>query len=388
MTRLLFLFSCGVVAACGSTPVVGSTTQKPNHAANLGTTSASAPGASSGSSSGSASSNAATVVSPGHESWVWMYGNWKNSLDAVSAHPSSFTHVSPTFYTLNYDYVSGVADYTTCDNGGLGGYLCAANGANDFDHLTTKQITAQLTALGLRTVPAIYGGSANGGSDDGIVNLLDNTSGAADHFIAAMTQEAVNNRYAGYNIDWEVSPTIIGGAYAEKFVTFADHFKAALAAHEMFLSVDVISSNINGTWCSDNNGFIDFAKLSRSSVDRIIIEDYSGSLGVPATACPAIRLDAIEPIGCPINDSGSDVTVVGMFNFMCANLPADKIVIGLESNSGATNPIAGEVFGAMQAYGFNKVAVWPQAEANAFMSSQGYVPATGNWYAQLSAFLQ
>lgn len=344
--------------------------------------SAAGNGSSAGATGGGASAN-------GNESWIWVYGSWKDSVTALKSHASSFTHISPTFYTVNFAYTAatGVAYYTTCDNGGLGGYLCATNGPNDFEGMSTKQFTDRMTALGLKTVPAIYGGSANGGSDLGILNLLNNTAGAADHFISSMVQEAVVNGYDGYNIDWEVPPSVVGQLYADKFVTFANNFKSALSVHGMSLSVDVIASNINGTWCSNNNGFIDFAKVSSSTLDRIILEDYSASLGTATASCQAKTLNPRSPIACPINTNGSDVTVIGMFDLMCTNLPADKIVIGLESNSGATNPIAGKVFTAMANYGFTKIAIWPQAEGGAFVSSAGYAPAGGNWYTQLANFL-
>ena len=308
-------------------------------------------------------------------------------MNAITANKASFTHISPTFYSVNYNYQSGVAYYSTCGSGALGGYNCADAGTNNFDGMTTKQVTAQITAAGLKTVPAIYGGGANGGTDTGVQNLLNNTNGAATSFIAAMVSEAVSNGYAGYNIDWEVTSTT-GSAYADKLVTFLNNFKAALAVHSMALSFDVIVSNINGTWCSGNNGYADFAKLSASTVDRIIIEDYTAALGTMSTSCQSAVLSSAAPIACPLNANGSDVNAIGLFNFMCSNLPASKIVIGLESFSGASNDIAGQEFTAMEGYGFTNVALWPQAESGyPFLSNAGYVPTTSNWYTQLAAFL-
>ena len=109
-----------------------------------------------------------------------------------------------------------------------------------------------------------------------------------------MTTEATTNGYAGYNIDWEVT-SATGSAYSDKLVTFLDNFRAALATHGMSLSFDVIVSNINGTWCSGNNGYADFAKLSASTVDRIIIEDYTASLGTMSTQCQSAVLQRLCP---------------------------------------------------------------------------------------------
>jgi hypothetical protein len=309
----------------------------------------------------------------GKESWVWVYTDYANTLAAITANKAAFTHVSPTFYTVNYAYKSGVAYYSTCPNISY----CTGNSANAFDGMTTKQFTDKVKALGLRTVPAIYGGSGNSGTDDGIKNLLDNTGGAGDAFIAAMTTEAVNNGYDGYNIDWEIGATI-DGTYADKFVAFANKFKAALGPHGMSLSVDAIVSNVNGTWCSGNSGFLDFPKLAASSIDRIIIEDYVDTLGKATASCQGVVMSTASPAAC-------DFSFTGELNMMCSpNLPIDKAVIGLMADPTATNPIAGTAFSTLQSYGFTRVAVWPQYP---FMNTSGIKPAGASWYSLLQTFL-
>jgi hypothetical protein len=309
----------------------------------------------------------------GKESWVWVYVDYANTLAAITANKAAFTHVSPTFYTVNYAYKSGVAYYSTCPNISY----CTGNSANTFDGMTTKQFTDKVKALGLRTVPAIYGGSGNSGTDDGIKSLLDNTGGAGDAFIAAMTTEAVNNGYDGYNIDWEIGATI-DGTYADKFIAFANKFKAALGPHGMSLSVDAIVSNVNGTWCSGNSGFLDFPKLAASSIDRIIIEDYVDTLGKATTSCQGVVMSTSSPAAC-------DFTFTGELNMMCSpNLPIDKAVIGLMADPTATNPIAGSAFSTLQSYGFTRVAVWPQYP---FMNTSGIKPAGSSWYSLLQTFL-
>ena len=137
-----------------------------------------------------------TGSTTGKESWVWPYTDYSNVLNSIVAHKASFTHVSPTFYSINYNYQSGVADYSNCSQSS-GTYNCTNAGSNNFNGLTTKSFTDQLHAAGLFCVPAIYAGAANGGTDQGITNLLDNVNGAGDNFINAMTTEAVNNGFDG-----------------------------------------------------------------------------------------------------------------------------------------------------------------------------------------------
>jgi len=333
------------------------------------------------------------------ESWIAVYIDYPTALADIAANPQSFTHVVPTFYTVNYNYQSGVAYYSTCGDGG--NPVCTANTANAFPDvdgsnvLTTEQFTKQATALGLRTVPIIYGGAANQGTDIGIENILTNAT-TQDLFINAMASEAVTNGYAGYNIDWEVAGGgAVNASQAQNFVTFVNNFRAALVNAGIanpILSVSAIVSNINGTNCSGNNGYLDFSLLQSSSVDRIVIEDFLGTLSSasPATTtCQDVVLSSSSPVNC-------DYTVTGLLNMMCppnlgstAALDFEKAVIGLEADPYGTNPIIGSAFSTIESYGFQKVAVWPQYQSTAdpFMSNAKNSPATDTWYALLAAFL-
>jgi hypothetical protein len=321
---------------------------------------------------------------PGHESWAWVYANYSTSLSTIAANVGSFTHISPTFYTVNYAYQSGVPYYSNCG----GGSTCTDPGSNNFDGLTTGQVTAQINALGLATIPAIYGGAANSGVDVGVQNILNDTNGAQGNFIQSMVAEALSNNYAGYNLDWEVGSGV-DGTYAAKFVSFVNAFKAALAPHNLSLSADAVVSNLNGTWCSGNNGYIDFGLLGASSIDRIIIEDYTPVLGTASTSCQSAVLSSSSPVGCPINSDGSQVTFTGVMDLMCSNLPPSMVVIGVESLSNQTNVYAGQAISTMQSYGMDKVAVWPQLEGSEpFLSNVGLVASQPSWYALLQSFLQ
>jgi hypothetical protein len=333
------------------------------------------------------------------ESWVWVYADWDEAIKGITNNKASFTHVSPTFYTVNYDYQSGAAYFTTCPTGS-GDYCCTAAGADNFDGLglTARSFTASMHAVGMKVVPAIYGGAANGGSDAGIMNILRNATVQAA-FISAMVTEAVDNDYDGYNLDWEASA--VGASYAQDFVKFANAFKAALSAARpgASLSADAIVSNVNGTWCSGNDGYLDFALLSASSLDRVIIENYTGnfqSAGWTApTSCSTSNyygssvLDASSPTGC-------DYTFTGMMLMMCPpnlgstqNADFSKAVIGLMPSVNGTNPIAGQAMSYLASYGFTKVAAWPQYDnnANPFMSTLGMNPSTATWYGLLQGFL-
>jgi hypothetical protein len=338
-------------------------------------------GASTGSGLGTGAAPSGALA--GYESWAWLYADYQASLGAVADNVGSFTHISPTFYTINYAYASGVAYYSNCG----GGSSCTDSGSNDFDGLTTQQVAAEINGLGLATIPLIYGGAANSGVDTGVQNILNDTNGAQGSFITAMVQEAVANGYAGYNLDWEVGSGV-GSAYAASFVAFVDAFKTALAVHGMSLSADAVVSNINGCWCSGNDGYLDFGLLSSSSLDRLVIEDYTASYGAASTSCQPAVLGSTAPIDCPLNSSGSDVTFTGLLNYMCSNLPANMVVVGVESYSTATNGFAGEAISTMQAYGIDKVAVWPQQEGSyPFLSDNGLVAPQGDWYSLLAGFL-
>ena len=346
---------------------------------------------------GTASSKGGTGSGPGNkfhtdaanvpESWVWVYGDWSASLDSIVANANAFTHVSPTFYSLNNDYTAGLPAYATCSTQGSN-YICTDAGTNTFGSLTTTQFTQRLAAAGLATVPAIYAGSANGGSDQGVQNILNDPNGAGARFIASMLAEALSNGYAGYNLDWEMG-NAVGSAYADKFVRFVDAFKAALAPHGLSLSADAIVNNINGTFCSGSDGYLDFAKLSASQLDRLIIEAYTPLLGSASTSCRSVPLSTARPAACPVNSSGTHLTATGLLDYMCSNLPASMVVIGLESYSAGTNPIAGEVVSTLKAYGLNKIAVWPESESGyPFLSTKDLSAPEDNWYDLLRGFLR
>lgn len=307
------------------------------------------------------------------ESWAWVFTDWKSSVDTIIANAISFTHVSPTFYTVNYNYVSGVPEFYT--------------GSNDFGGMTTIDITRKLAGVGIAVVPAIFGGSGNRGVDQGMQNILDNANNAGTEFINSMVAEAQKNGYAGYNIDWEVhqSSSPIGTGYAKKFSNFLKQFKSALG--DLSLSVDVIDSNIANTWCSGNNGFIDVLEVA-PLVDRIVIEDYTSFLGDASADCDDTALggNAVVPCTAIYDQKRSFSKFVNLMR--CNNLSAEKIIIGMQADSDNNNPIADACVHTVLSHGFNKIALWPQPDGiYPYLSADGLVSDKKDWYAILANFL-
>jgi len=365
------------------------------------------------------------AVASANESWIWPYNTntgWPPEIAAIDSNVNSFTHLSPTFYDLNYaaPYLSGVPYYVTCA-GGVS--ACTANGPNNFgtftglsgssssyngQTITTQSFTSWAHSRGFKVVPLIYAGSANGGVDTSVQAILCGGNGASGcpaqtNLIGSLVNELVSNNFDGWNFDWEMGSSV-GSSYATSFVAFVNALKSALAAagrSNALVTLDVIVSNINGTYCSGNSGFADFGLLAASSIDRVIIEDYVGTFQtagwtVPAS-CPSplknyygsALLSTSSPAGC-------DYSFTGMMIMMCTpNLGASptldfgKAVVGLMPSVNGSNPIAGQAMQALASYGFTKVAVWPQYDNNTyqFMSTDGIEPPTATWYSLLSTFL-
>jgi len=172
--------------------------------------------------------------------------------------------------------------------------------------------------------------------------------------------------------------------YAGKFVAFVNKFKAQLGSG-LLLTVDVIASNVDGDNCSGNNGYLDLHQLAGSAIDRLIIEDYTSTLGSGSSAgCQPVTLDHNNPAPC-------DPSFVGQLNLMCSGgFPANKVVVGLQTVSSGTNPIAGQALSALESRGFTKVAVFPSAEGTGdytYLSSAGLVADKPDWYSLLEQFL-
>jgi hypothetical protein len=381
--NFLFALSSVVVLAAGAcggddtSPATGAD----GGSGEAGTLEDGATGTDTGSSGGSDSSSGGVRdsggVRPGGESWIWVFTEYGASLNAINANKASFTHVSPAFYSLNYAYKSGMPYYANCKTGG-GNFICTDPGSDNFDGMTSAQLAKKVGDMGLAIVPLIYAGADNGGTDEGMVALLDN-AGAQSSFITAMVNEAVAKNYNGYNLDLELA---LGNSYADKFIAFTNAFKAELSKHGMSLSVDVISANIHGTFCSGNDGVFDLAKLQASAMDRVILEDYGDKLGGPSSSCQKKTV----PISCPDN-------VIGFYDIMCTFMTSEKIVIGFDSVPQFSNPVAGPAISAMRSYGFTKVALWPDTNNDgpggsyAFLDTKSINPAGSTWYGLLQQFL-
>ena len=306
------------------------------------------------------------------QSLIWVWYDYPNSLASVFAHPSSFTHVSPALYQINYAYTSGVAAYWQ-------------QTTNSFDGLTTAQIASKVHAAGMKVVPLVFGGAGNNGTDEGIHDIIaDSPSGTQSSFITSMVNEAVANGYDGYNLDWEVDNTQTTYAtYGAALQSFLGTFKTALNAHGMQLSYDLGTWYLKQTWCSGGSGVVDLTAIG-SVVDLAIIEDYASTLGTASSTCPTSLPD---PQNC-----GTDF--MSALNLMCVYVPNAAISIGFNANpSSGSNDVAGAVVNATQTYGIHNVAVWPDYNADGiggtyvFLDANNIQPAGASWYSLLANFL-
>jgi hypothetical protein len=295
---------------------------------------------------------------PAKQVLVWIWQDYANTLGDVTSHASSFTHVSPALYQLNYDYASGPAQLVNADD--------------NFSGLSSAQIAQQAHAAGLKCVPLMYAGAGNFGTDQGIQNVLnDAPAGAQSSFIQAMVAEGVSKGYDGFNLDWEVQGT--DDSYTGKLVSFLKAFKSALNAKGMTLTLDIAGWYIKQCGGSNGTGLVDLTKLG-DSVDQAILEDYSGAFNDTSAACPAK-----PPSGPGAQDCDGDFG--GGLDVMC-NLAPGFVSVGLISTG--TNPFADRALSAVTSYGFTNVAVWPDDAQ--FLNGNG-IPNGGTWYSLLASYL-
>jgi|HubBroStandDraft_1064217.scaffolds.fasta_scaffold04722_7 hypothetical protein len=293
----------------------------------------------------------------GKQSLIWVWENYSSALQSVASHASSFTHVSPALYQLNYDYTSGVAQLL--------------NGNDDFGGgLTSKSIAQKIHAAGLKCVPMMYAGAGNSGTDQGIQNVLnDSPAGAQQTFITSMITEAMNKGYDGYNLDWEVGNT--GESYSDKLTSFLTAFKTALNAQGMQLSLDIAGWYISQCSASGGSALVDLTQIG-PSLDLAILEDYAGALGGPVQTCASATNNNSKDCG--------DSTFVSGLNVMC-HLPANVVSLGLiySANSGGADTYTSAALSAVSSYGFKAVAVWP--DDFGFYSQ-------ASWYSALATYLK
>ncbi len=299
------------------------------------------------------------IVPPANrQSLLWLWQGYSGALDTIAANARSFTHISPAFYQLNYDYSSGPAGF---------------NGGNNFDGMSAAQVTQRIHEAGLKCVPMVQAGAGNSGTDQGIQNVLnDQPAGAQNSFITSMVTEAQSNGYDGYNLDWEVDKTYYS-AYGQKYLGFLSAFKHALNAHHMALSIEI------GDWytlqcaASCTTGVVDLTHIG-DSVDSAIFMDYSDNLGSPTAGCPPTA----GLLSCD-NFSGG-------LTIMCNVNPPLVVNVGLIAGPGSAgaNQYLDKALDDVAAYGFPAVAVWPGGSA--MPSSQG-VPGGATWYSLLAHFL-
>ncbi len=327
---------------------------------------AGAPAPSAGKDAGHTAADAATDSAPpdaspsaAKQSLVWVWQDYANSLAAVVNNASSFTHISPALYQLNYDYVSGLPQLL--------------NGDDNYDGLSSSDITQKIHDAGLKCIPFMYAGAGNGGTDQGIQNVLsDSPAGAQSSFISSMVSEGVTKGYDGFNLDWEVSNT--DDSYSDKLIAFLGAFKKALNAQNMVLSIDIAGFYIEQCNGSGGTGLVDLTKLG-PSVDQAIIEDYATGFNNAGASCPASLPTSPSSVDCD-DDFG------GGLDAMC-DLPSNVVSIGLIVQG--TNPFASQALAGISSYGFRSVAIWP---GNGLFLDPSGIPNGATWYSLLAGFLQ
>ncbi|HTA90532.1 MAG TPA: hypothetical protein VK745_13175 [Polyangiaceae bacterium] len=323
-----------------------------------GTSSASGGMSGAGGSAQAGAGGMSNLNPPGKQSLIWVWLDYKNSIDTVIQNKASFTHVSPALYQLNYAYTSGTPKLLNTDD--------------NFDGLSSKDISDTVHAAGLKVQPLMYAGAGNSGTDQGIQNILnDSPSGTQNNFITSMVAECVAKDYDGINLDWEVQGTNYD-QYGTKLISFLTAFTAAMHAKNMVVTFDL------GGWytrqCADN-GLVDLSQVGHS-VDQMIMEDYTGTYGNKnSKACPATP-----------GNANCDAGYTEELDVMC-NLPKSVVNIGLispEGGNGGTNPFAADALAALDSYGFTSVSLWPD-DGN-FINNNN-VQNGSTWYKLLAAWL-
>jgi len=282
-------------------------------------------------------------------------GSFSANLQAVTTNAKSFTHVAPDWYNLNFNYSTGPAQIA----------------GENFDGLSVDQAVQQVHGAGLKITPLIYCGAGNSGTDQGITNILDNP-GTQTTFINAMVMEAQTRHFDGWDLDFEPQGTGYS-QYGMKYVQFLSAWKSALNAQGMIITITV------GDWyirqCG-GDGLVDLTQIG-PAVDRVIIMDYSGSLGSPMMSCPG---------GSPPSQQNCSNDFGALMNLMCDVSPTSAISIGMIEGSGGsgTNPFLDQALNAVQAVGFTGVAAWP--DSSPFLSNQN-IPNGGTWYSLLAQYM-
>jgi hypothetical protein len=316
------------------------------------------------SSVGGSSSNGGSSSAGGSQVWVWVFQNWQTSLSTIASHAASFTHVSPSLYEINYDYTQGVPQF-------------AFGNVDDFGGLTSQQICQQVQAAGLKCVPLIFGGADNSGTDQGIQNILNNSSNAQTNFIAALISEGKAKGYDGWNLDWEVGNGTGYSGYGTELIGFLSALRQQLNQNGMILSTDIINNMMKQSYCSGGQGLIDLTQIGQV-VDSVIDENYqpaiwTGSGPTPA-ACPA---SLANPLPCQED-------VVTDLELLCVYVqPGSAVNVGLISPD--QNAIAGLAFTAVESFGFRSISLWPND--NPLLDSTGFSPNWSNWLNQAQLFL-
>ncbi len=139
-------------------------------------------------------------------------------------------------------------------------YYLATNGT--FQNLGVPNLIGMANQYHLAAYPMIIS------ADPAAMHLLFTKSTVQSAFISTAVQAAVNEGYAGYNIDFEV-PDYSDSANVTAFVS---HFSNALLAAGKQLTLDVIG--FHGYSPQAYGSAYNYSALSNTSVSLIVVEDY------------------------------------------------------------------------------------------------------------------
>ncbi len=139
-------------------------------------------------------------------------------------------------------------------------YYLATNGT--FQNLGVPNLIGMANQYHLAAYPMIISG------DPAAMHILFTNSTVQSAFISTAVQTAVNEGYAGYNIDFEV-PNYSDSA---NVTTFVSHFSNALLSAGKQLTLDVIG--FHGYSPAAFGSAYNYSALSNTSVSLIVVEDY------------------------------------------------------------------------------------------------------------------
>jgi hypothetical protein len=280
-------------------------------------------------------SRRSAAVSLGRQGWTFIFSNGKTSLETIKSN-DAFSVALPTCYNVNNS--TGTFTPMNLTDGSM----------------TPAEIESGILAMNLKCYPTIMGGQGNGGTDNGIIALLTDST-AFNNFVNASIAEAKKNKFQGYNLDFEPGSALNQTKYSSLFTNFLSKYHSALRSNSLSLSINVAG------W---------------------FVQGYGGNL---------INLKSISPyvdFVCDM-DYSYDYSIFTLgVKMMLANVPLSKIAIILETyyddgHGGGSNRIAGKAIDYLLNNNIPILALWPSDLWN----NSGIVPSGLTWFQAVKDFI-